>query len=96
MKTKAGADQPTKTIYVTKYALTRGVLKVEARTTSIGGLMAYRSADGMLTTYVHPKDYEVLETAAMIKGRRMIESKIRSLKRQIEKLDTMAVRITEL
>ena len=81
------------TFYVTKHALTSGILRVEAnepeRNSIYWGGSFWNSAHG------EGRDWHRTEAAALARAEEMKTKRIASLKKQIEKLETTPVKIVE-
>lgn len=82
--------------YVTKYALTKGVLEVKGSDASVyvsdGGAryLDVRTKSGQQALWVPERDFFTdLESAAM-RVHQMIENKLRSLERSMRKLQTLS------
>ena len=84
------------TIYVTKYALTKGILKIEAEYSGISEMMCDIFSGFYRCTYHGVnRDYTfTLEEAKKI-AEKMKNKKISSLKKQIKKLEEMIFKCPE-
>lgn len=76
------------TIYVTKYALTAGPFKVEARLIEGKSMATYRAGDGY-PIYVHGKDFWLTESEALADCERRRAAKLASIEKQKKKLNDM-------
>lgn len=72
--------------WITKYALTKGILEKEVR--DCGDGMAEES-ENHFPTYYHGTDWHKDKQSAIAKAEEMRKKKIASLKKQIEKLEKM-------
>ncbi len=89
--------------YITKYALTSGIIVVDAREclNTTGGkpyhirMIAYRS--GAYTDYAHGegKDWHLTPESAITRAEEMRTKKIAALQKQIKKLESMTFEIKE-
>lgn len=78
-----------KTVWVTKYALTRGVAECRViHAAHWGTLWAEWPGFGQ-TAGLMPSDYRPTREAALTRANEMRAAKIASLKRQIEKLEAL-------
>jgi len=76
-------------VYVTKYALTKGVQKRRVKLTSVSG-MVKDSEEGHLYYHGKGKDWHYTLSAATKKAIEMKTKKVKSLKKQIHKLEALA------
>jgi NTP pyrophosphatase (non-canonical NTP hydrolase) len=82
------------TIWVTKYALTRGIIKTNARFCR-HGTMAFRvSDDAAFDTYAHGNDWHWTRESAVARAEEMRKAKIASLKKQIASLEKRVFLVT--
>lgn len=73
-------------IWITKYALTRGIIEREVEDRGDG---IVKDDSSYITSYYHKKDYCLDYESAIAKAEEMRKKKIESLKKQIEKLEKM-------
>ncbi len=87
-------DDSDCSVWVTKYALTRGIIKTHARYCR-EGMIAFR-IEGSASSYVfaHRKDWHHTRTSAIARAEEMRKGKIASLKRQIASLEKRAFIVT--
>jgi len=81
--------------WVTKYALTTGILVVDGKVNdSVPSLLSYR--DGGYTVYVHNegKEWHLTPEAALAKAEEMRLKKIAAVKKKLEKLESMTFKAT--
>lgn len=71
-------------IYVTKYALTKGIQEMEAE--SVDENRAIVKIYGNLAQYFHNKEYHLSKEAAVEQADLMLKNRISSLEKQIAKL----------
>jgi hypothetical protein len=77
------------TIYVTKWCLTNGIVKVIDATQSTTVHGGYSYADGKYTRFVYFGDYYLNEQRAMLQASSMRDRKLNSLKKQVAKLESL-------
>ncbi|OCJ30599.1 hypothetical protein [Serratia sp. 14-2641] len=85
-------DKQLTTVYITKYALSTGVIKREGEIMESGSFI-WREK-GFHNSVWHT-DYRLAETEALEKADDMRKKKIASLKKQIAKLEAMTFTIKE-
>lgn len=73
--------------FITKYALSAGVLEVDSKDAG-DGMIEYNG--GGYTCYAHGDDWHATPYAAKIKAEAMRVARIASLKKQIAKLEKLA------
>lgn len=76
------------TIYVTKYALTKGPFKVEDAELVKRDFATYTIGDSY-TQYAHGKDFWLTEEEALADCERRRDAKIKSIDKQLGKLEKM-------
>jgi protein subunit release factor A len=76
-------------VYITKYALTSGILEIEARNGTAENMVCYRSKGASYDQYAHGNDWHVDIDSAKAKAEQMRQAKIASLKKQIAKLEKL-------
>lgn len=72
--------------WITKYALTKGILEKEVEDCGDGMV---RESGNHFPTYYHRTDWHKDKESAIAKAEEMRKKKIASLKKQIEKLEKM-------
>ena len=72
-------------VWITKYALTEGIVEKEAEKLSTGGIQTVEQ----YPAFYRGKDWHGTREAAVKRANEMKEIKIHSLKRQIKKLEDM-------
>jgi hypothetical protein len=80
------------TFWISKYALTQGVYSVEAEepTASIPSMISVRQKTTYSTCYHgEGRDWHRTEAEARTKANKMVQDKIKSLKKQLKKLEVM-------
>lgn len=82
-------------IFITKYALTQGILRLKAGARIEGGKLIYRTKGSSFDQYAHGegKDWTRTSLAAIQRAHQMRLAKIASLKKQIAKLEAMDFQI---
>ena len=88
------------TVYITKYALSQGILKVEAEVVSDDGDMISWRPEGKYTLrqYFHGRgrDWHTTLESAMKRAEDMRLRKVASLNKQLHKIATTAIQVVEL
>lgn len=77
-------------IYVTRYALTGGIKKVEAKIHGCGTMASFKEGSQGFTQYVHGKDFWLTEEDAKARANEMLAKKIASAEKNLEKLKKMS------
>jgi len=77
-------------VFITKYALTKGIYQVEARRV-VGtiDMLEIPTARGTMSQYLHGLDWHITHESAVMKAEAMRRKKIASLKKQLSKLEEM-------
>ena len=75
------------TAYVTRYALTQGVLKMRGRVSE--GMLVVQSRDHGPDDYYHGNDWHETEDEACADYRKRVKRKIESVRRQLRKLEAL-------
>ncbi|MEH3454061.1 hypothetical protein [Phytobacter diazotrophicus] len=81
-------------IYVTKYALTEGPFKVDAKLDVDAKMVEYRIGSGY-SQYAHGKDFWLTEEEAIADCERRRKAKIASIEKQKAKLEKMTFTIKD-
>ena len=87
------------TVYITKYALSQGILKVEAEIVSGGTMISWRpEGKYTLRQYFHGRgrDWHTTLESAMKRAEDMRLRKVASLNKQLHKIATTAIQVVEL
>lgn len=79
------------TYYVTKYALTAGILKVEGVVGSGETMLVFKRKDSTYREYVHDKDFHSTLEAANLRAEEMRQKRITSTEKSLDKLRKMGV-----
>lgn len=74
--------------WVTKYALTHGIKRVDARVCS-ETMIEYKSSEGSFSQYAHGKDWHRDEASALARAEEMRKKKIASLRKSIARFEAM-------
>lgn len=79
------------TVFITKYALTRGIFKVDARMAGLDGsqFACYKEAGKFGQSFAHGNDWHFTEEAAKARAEEMRTKKLTSIRKQAIKLMTM-------
>ncbi|MGX1958420.1 hypothetical protein [Serratia proteamaculans] len=80
--------------YITRYALTAGIIKREGEIADSGSFR-YKDPEAWGTSNIWHTDYRLTEAEALAKAEDMRKKKIASLKKQIAKLEAMTFTIKE-
>lgn len=84
------------TIYITKYALTDGILVREGEPTHTEGGYFYKyTPESYLTSAIYGKDVYLALEPALKRAEEMRVKKIASLEKQIKKLQTLVVKVKQ-
>ena len=77
------------TIWITKYALTTGIIKVEAKIDGDYGLAGYVPEGTTYIDYVHPREWCATRTEALVRAEEMRQKRLKSLEKQIKKITNL-------
>ena len=75
-------------VWISKYALTQGIIETEAKKTSSDSISITKECKTP-TNWFYKGDWHETKEAAIAKAEEMRQKKIASLKKQIEKLEGM-------
>lgn len=81
-------------VYITKYALTKGIIKTTPQSVNKDDVVVTRF-QGWTEYYFH-KDYDEDKDDALIQAEAKRHSRIAALKKQIAKLEKLEIKIVEL
>ena len=86
------------TVYITKYAVSQGILKVKADILSGGTMISWKPNDSSITQYFHGRgrDWHTTLESAMKRAEDMRLRKVASLNKQLHKIATTAIQVVEL
>lgn len=76
-------------IWVTKYALTAGVFKIDAKLSNTGEMASFKRKEAAFGEYAHGKDFHLTEDAARLRFEEMRKKKQESLVKQKAKIDNL-------
>lgn len=80
------------TYYVTKYALTAGILKVNGEPSKDGSFISFkRGGNSWLAEYAHGKDFHSTLEAANLRVEEIRQKKIISAEKTLDKLRKMGI-----
>lgn len=79
------------TVWITRYALTDGITRVEAQ---IDGNMVVYKPEGSFPMYAHGKDWHRTPEAALARAEQMCIAKIAALRKRIVKLEALTFSAT--
>lgn len=82
-------------IYVTKYALTRGVFTVEAEVNSAKTVAWWRRPSSGFREYVHGNDFQFNAEEALAQAEEMRIKKLQSLDKQTKKISALKFEIKQ-
>lgn len=82
-------------VFITKYALTKGPIRVMAEVPTSGGLAVYKTPGTYGEQYAHGKDFWLTEQEAIADCERRRAAKIKSTEKQKKKLESMTFTIAE-
>jgi dihydroneopterin aldolase len=75
--------------WVTKYALTGGIMKVRGEVDDKATMLSWMGANSRYTSYAHGQDFHLDEASAKDRAEEMRKRKIELLKKQIKKLEAL-------
>jgi hypothetical protein len=75
-------------VWITKYALTKGILEKDADSSSVSKEMI-KVRDDKYTEYYHGQDWHLNKENAIIRAEKMRKGKLDSLKREIERIQNV-------
>lgn len=76
--------------FITKYALTQGVLEVE------GEYLIWKNAGSWMKQYTHKHDFSLSLQDALAVAEQARVKKLGSLKKQLSKLETLEVKVRHI
>ena len=76
-------------VWITKYALTRGIIEADGELTSSDSVSILNRDLSLPTHWFYKGDWHSDKESAIAKAEEMRQKKIESLKKQIEKLEEM-------
>lgn len=85
-------------VYVTKYALSTGIIvisDVEWCTDISEQMVSYKLRDNNITQILHSPDWHRTPETALARAEEMRQAKIKSIKKQLTKLEKLEFIITE-
>jgi hypothetical protein len=81
-------------VYITKYALTKGILKVDAEITSITGMVEYCDGGAFpVYAYGEGREWHLLEKSALDTAEWMRQKKLKSHTKAIDKLRKLTFKV---
>lgn len=75
-------------VWITKYALTQGVLEFDAELVGSGRILV-RGRDGSFDSYYHRPDWYESKEFADARVQKMVKAKIANLRKQLARLEAM-------
>ena len=82
-------------IYVTKYALTTGIRRVDAEPIR-NNAFRYRPKGWTISNYAYGEEFQMTEAAAIERAEILREKKIKSLEKQIAKLRAIKFEVKDV
>lgn len=84
-------------IWITKYALTSGIEKVDAEVSTFPDMAVYKNGRYGMTSYVHKegRDFCLTEKAAIKRAECMRKNKIESLRKSLDRVINKDIRIRD-
>ncbi|MFJ2455415.1 hypothetical protein ACIOWK_27385 [Pseudomonas protegens] len=79
-------------VWITKYALTAGIIEAEG-VIEAPGMISYHDSTGPALQFAHGLDWYLTERDAMDRAEEMRQKKIASLQKQIKKLEGMQIEV---
>ena len=76
-------------IYITKYALTKGILEKDAERHETRTSTAVVGYEGNYYEYFHGQDWHLTRELAVLRANEMAAAKIKSLKKSLKKLEKL-------
>lgn len=78
-----------KTIYVTRWALTKGIQQVEAAVDDDGTYASYKPEGWFYSVYLHGRDFHLTKEAAKARAEEMRLRKIQTTEKALAKLKAL-------
>jgi len=82
--------------YVTKYALTQGIMVVESEMVEDSGETMIRFGNQSFPTYAHGNDWYLSEEAARARVEEMRQRKLAALRKQVVRLEKLKIKVMEV
>jgi hypothetical protein len=82
-------------VWITKYALTEGILEVDGKQCREGMISVKPTKPGYLTTYFYGNDWHRTREDAIARAEVMRAKKIASLRKSITKMETLSFKDAE-
>lgn len=81
-------DRNIQTVYITKYALTQGILEVQGEIVDSKGksFVTWKHIGTRFAQYAHGKDWHTDRAAAVKQAEAMVANKIQSVEKQLKRL----------
>lgn len=80
-------------VYVTKYALTEGILTMEAQPCQVVTMIEVKPKDNGFTQYFHNREWHTDLEEAKARAEEMRQNKIKNLKKQLKRMETMEIKV---
>lgn len=82
--------------FVTKYALTQGILEVEGELDRDGEYLIWKNAGSWMKQYTHKRDFSLSLQDALAVAEQARVKKLASLKKQLSKLEVQEIKVRGL
>ena len=85
-------------VYITKWLFSRGIIEAEMDSTrgEYGELVLCRTDRGPIGDWLYPREYYKTESDALDKANKMIEKKINTLEKLIQKMRNFEIKINRM
>ena len=80
-------------VYVTKYALTEGILTMEAEPCHVVTMIEVKPKGNGFSQYFHNREWHTDLEAAKARAEEMRQNKIKSVKKQLKRLEEMEIEV---
>lgn len=82
--------------FITKYALTQGILEVEGELDHDGEYLIWKNADSWIKQYTHKRDFCLALEEALAVAESARVKKLQSLDKQIKRLSSASIKVVRL
>lgn len=85
-------EKKFETVYITKFALTQGILEVQGEVTrsSTGDFVNWKEPGSWVSQYAHGKDWYRDRGLAVKRANELVAKKVKSLTTQLDKMKKLA------
>lgn len=77
-------------VFITRYALTKGIQEIEAVEVSKGMIKAAPAPGSCYVSYYHGNDWHLTYEAAQLRAEAMVAKKLKTLRKQVAKLEKLS------